>query len=132
MEGNQMKMREALERLDALNLNVLKYPLDGDSSEIYDADKKPIPLPAWGVATLLNGAKEAQDLARAALSAPPRQCDVGTAEDQFKRYLNFCRRHEYSCGCARCPANKTRIRGTSNCDIAWAQMPYEAGEGGAE
>ena len=65
--------------------------------------------------------------AKYALSSPPRNCDVGTAEEQFKRYLAFC--HSESRGCEHCPANKTRLRGTSNCDLAWAQMPYEAQEG---
>ena len=61
---------------------------------------------------------------------PLRNCDVGTAEEQFKRYLAFC--HSESRGCEYCPANRTRLRGTSNCDLAWAQMPYEAQQGGAE
>lgn len=126
MEGNQMKMREALERLDALNLNVLKYPLDGDSSEIYDADKKPIPLPAWGVATLLNGAKEAQVLAREALSEPPRNCNAGTAEAQLQRWRKFCNKQN---GCEDCPCNKY-LGISADCFAKWAQMPYA--EEGAE
>lgn len=110
--GSAAAMREALERLDALNLNVLKYPLDGDSSEIYDADKKPIPLPMWGVATLLNGAKEAQVLARAALSAPARNCDVGTVEEQSARFVAW----RYS----------NPLRAELGWDaLEWAQKPYE-------
>lgn len=68
------------------------------------------------------------DACRDALATPPRNCDVGTAEEQFKRFLAFC--HSESRGCKHCPANRTRLRGTSNCDLAWAQMPYEAEEGG--
>lgn len=126
--GNVKAIREALERLDALNLNVLKYPLDGDSSEIYDADKKPITLPAWGVATLLNGAKEAQVLAREALSSPPRNCDVGTAEEQTHRMLLYCKSHGVDeSGCFRC--DKCPFLTVERCELAWAQMPYEAQEG---
>ena len=125
--GNVAAMRMALERLDALNLNVLKYPLDGDSSEIYDADKKTIPLPMWGVATLLNGAKEAQVLASAALSAPARQCDVGTPEEQSERMEKaVCSKHY---GCVRCPLRKAKY---SDCSLGLAQTPYAAKEGGAE
>jgi len=71
---------------------------------------------------------EIERIVDAALSAPARNCDVGTAEEQFKRYLAFC--HSESRGCEHCPANKTRLRGTSNCDLAWAQMPYEADKKG--
>ena len=126
--GNVAAMRMALERLDALNLNVLKYPLDGDSSEIYDADKKTIPLPMWGVATLLNGAKEAQVLASAALSAPARQCDVGTAEEQAERFGKLCGKHyneEEPCN-EKCPlASLPIIHGFPRCQAYWAQTPYE-------
>ena len=67
------------------------------------------------------------DNARDALASPPRNCDVGTADEQFKRYLVFCHRESCAHGCQHCPANKTRLRGTSNSDHAWAQMPYEKG-----
>lgn len=80
-----------------------------------------------------EGAEEEMDsmleAANTALAKPPRNCDVGTAEEQFKCYLAFC--HSESRGCKHCPANRTRVRGTSNCDLAWAQMPY-AKEGGAK
>ena len=111
--GNSAAMREAL--VEALN----------KVDDAYDILSKPCVT----LEEVRQACREARGIIIQALSAPPRNCDVGTAEDQFKRYLNFCRRHEYSCGCARCPANKTRIRGTSNCDIAWAQMPYAAEEG---
>ena len=48
---------------------------------------------------MLNGVKEAQDMANAALSDPPRNCDVGTAEEQTRRWNRFCYRHE----CLSCP-----------------------------
>lgn len=89
--GNEAAMREVLERLDVLGLGALKFPLDGDSSEIYDADKKPITLPAWGIATLLNRAREIQVMARSVLAKPPRNCDkfrdVDEAYDQFMPYV---------------------------------------------
>ena len=66
--------------------------------------------------------------ARAALASQPRNCDVGTAEEQSVRMAEFCRaQYEKSDGvllCSRCQFNGR------DCQFAWAQMPYE--EGGAE
>lgn len=56
--------------------------------------------------------------ARAALSAPPRNCDVGTAEEQYKRFLKFC----HGANCSKCP-----VHDAVNCKFAWAQMPYDEG-----
>ena len=58
--------------------------------------------------------------AKHALAAPPRNCDVGTAEEQAKRFDAFCGGKN----CLECPRFPD-----SRCEIAWAQMPYE--EGGA-
>ena len=53
-----------------------------------------------------------------ALSAPPRNCDVGTADEQVKSYFSFCDRHT----CQSCPA-----KGTTDCGFLWEQMTYEEG-----
>lgn len=59
-----------------------------------------------------------------ALSAPPRNCDVGTAEEQAKRFQDFCDDsqvdEDYTSMCARCT-----LRREKHCELAWAQMPYE-------
>lgn len=60
--------------------------------------------------------------AKAALAAPRRNCDVGTAEEQAERYLNFC--HNYP-RCTGCPC-VGRIQ-YGQCEFAWAQMPYAEG-----
>ena len=65
------------------------------------------------------------------LSAPPRNCDVGTADEQAKRFHSFCKKFQ------------SRIQGMCSplcpfidcCDVChcmtkWSQMPYK--EGGAE
>ena len=57
--------------------------------------------------------------ATAALSTPPRNCDVGTAEEQSKRFLKFC----YGENCSKCPVHDAII-----CKCAWSQLPYEKGE----
>lgn len=109
--GNAAAMREALKEARRVLRKIYKpelSPLDGDNRLIS------------ATVGIIN----------AALSAPARQCDVGTPEEQFKRFLAFCQSE--SRGCEHCPANMTRLRGTSNCDLAWAQMPYVAQEGGEE
>ena len=55
----------------------------------------------------------------AALSAPPRNCDVGTPEDQHNRFMRFCdsKSMGYCWG-----------RGCRKCMAQWGQMPYEEGE----
>jgi len=69
--------------------------------------------------------------ARAALSKPPRNCNVGTAQEQEKRFAKFCDAHKWvddegvnACS-AYCPLYKI-----TECALHWAQMPYE--EGGAK
>lgn len=63
--------------------------------------------------------------ANSALAAPPRNCDVGTAEEQRERFLKFCTSQNCESGC--------KFRNEKDmfcCDFAWAQMPYA--EGGAK
>ncbi len=62
-----------------------------------------------------------------ALAKPPRNCDVGTAEEQAERYGRYCdkftrgRMHCETCPCCgKIPFGK--------CEFAWAHMPYEANE----
>lgn len=119
--GNSAAMREALVAIRDAARNFYHQILNSKYSDIMDKYK----CRERGFPALLD-LRYAIPKANAAISAPPRNCDVGTAEEQFERYQNFCRRHYYSCGCARCPANKTRMHGTSNCDLAWAQESYVA------
>lgn len=58
----------------------------------------------------------AYQIAKEALSAPPRNCDVGTDEEQAKRHKRFCdgKGMKYCWG-----------RGCFKCFAAWEQMPYE-------
>jgi len=67
------------------------------------------------------------DIAKTALAAPPRNCDVGTAEEQLKRFKDFCRiisKDETCDGCPLFPQCST----LEHCTLAWAQMPYEEGK----
>lgn len=61
--------------------------------------------------------RKAHEAVNAALAAPPRNCDVGTSEEQNERFLEFCT----SMDCKRsCPLFKA-----DSCELAWAQMPYD-------
>lgn len=57
-----------------------------------------------------------------ALAAPARNCDVGTADEQAERFVEFCdeekgnREH-----CRNC-----RLCNAQDCELAWAQLPYDA------
>ncbi len=70
-----------------------------------------------------------------ALAKPPRNCDVGTSDEQAERFENFCLKHigcaEETGGrhCVGCPLEKSSRNITQKCELYWAQMPYE--EGGA-
>lgn len=69
----------------------------------------------------------ALNMLRAALALPRRNCDVGTADEQSARYDEFCYQHRTieHC-CANCP-----VVNSATCELAWAQTPYAAEEGGA-
>ena len=60
--------------------------------------------------------------AERALFEPPRNCDVGTAEEQQNRFNRFCRPCADGCPFLEC-------RSIVECAIKWAQTPYAAEEG---
>lgn len=64
---------------------------------------------------------EVRDIARAALSAPPRNCDVGTPEEQVKRFNKFC----FPIKCSECQLHTNED--LHDCIFRWLQMPYEEG-----
>ena len=74
---------------------------------------------------------EALNMIRAALAAPARNCDVGTEEEQSKRFDRFCDLNKYvgddgANWCSQtCPCYNAL-----DCGVKWAQIPYE--EGGAK
>lgn len=56
-----------------------------------------------------------------ALNEPVRNCDVGTAEEQAKRFNDFCITQR----CTNCPLFK--VGGViGECGICWALLPYES------
>lgn len=89
--GNAAAMREALVSVHALIAD------EPDGTPMIDAMKATI---------------------EAALSAPPRNCDVGTPEEQAKRWEVYCNERH----CEECPWFHAE-----SCEFAWAQMPYKEG-----
>ena len=117
MECNQQKMREAF---NEILVKIDAWRTDGTMEH-------------WQYSQLF-------DIADAAISEPPRQCDVGTAEEQKKRFRLFCESHKPAesefteKGELLCPASGCEL-GVCNygqCALKWAQMPYEAQEGAGE
>ena len=102
MEGNQMKMREALEWLLGFGYSTT----DGGFH--------------------MPDAKIARNKIEAALASPPRNCDIGTVQERHRRFLTFCNAH---IDCVDCPIKAHWTKALS-CGILWDQMPYEAEEGG--
>ena len=68
--------------------------------------------------------REAHEAVNAALAAPTRNCDVGTAEEQLKRLNKFC----FPIKCKECKLYT--YEDLHDCIFRWHQMPYE--EGGAK
>lgn len=89
--GNMAKMREAVDKL----LNFLRWEYAQD----YPVSRDKL--------------ADAIDIGVAALSDPPRNCDVGDAEDQLERHGEWCERH-------KCTSTLHRL-----CFARWSQMPYD-------
>lgn len=111
MEGNNKAMREALEFAD----EQLRRATEDDR---YGAD----------LVYLVGCMRTVATACRAALSEPPRQCDVGTAEEQDARLWSYCA--ETRCGDTLCRNGNCSPEDIRMCALRWAQMPYE--EGGAK
>lgn len=96
--GNMAKMREAVDKL----LNFLRWEYAQD----YPVSRDKL--------------ADAIDIGVAALSAPPRNCDVGTADEQAERHNRLCEstsRITKDCWVAGC----------RKCFARWSQMPYDGG-----
>ena len=90
-----MSITELIEQLKAMPKN-----MEGFNSE--------------GELVVLNTNKLANELEKSL-----RNCDVGTAEEQFKRFNKFC----FPIKCRECKLyTEEELYG---CIFRWAQMPYE-------
>lgn len=109
MQSNNMKaMREALEQIAKLMDRILvRTELDDEIHRI---------------------ALEAQNMADGVLSLSPRNCDVGTAEEQAQRFNDYCKKQGDGCSIGKSKGACPMFKGYQvDCAIVWAQMPYEEG-----
>ena len=110
--GNAAKMREALRQVSRVAVEMTRKTVTGESEDRKTVDE-------WALRLC--------DIVSATLAAPPRNCDVGTDEEQSRRYEELCDRH--TCG-SRCSASGCPMYEHDCSPFAWGQMPYE--EGGAK
>lgn len=109
--GNAAKMREALERIASMGEQI-DHQLGSSEETVY----------AFRHERCL--AHNISECARSVLAAPPRNCDVGTVEEQLDRYGLFCQNkcpmceHRHSCHIC---GERYRMK----CMVAWSQMTYE-------
>ena len=91
----------------------------GNTAKMHEALKQIVDIttPCEGVTST---ELQVNDIAYDAISSQPRNCDVGTAEEQYKRFLKFC----HGANCSKCP-----VHDAINCKFAWAQMSYEEAKG---
>ena len=50
-----------------------------------------------------------------------RNCNVGTPQEQYRRFKAFCEKFK---GCEGCPF-KSDLSFTADCEIQWSQMEYK-------
>lgn len=66
----------------------------------------------------------ALDKAKAALATPPCNGEVGTVDERFERWQEFCGRYDKDCTGCPCKSPNT----FAYCFAKWECMPYEEGE----
>lgn len=104
--GNAQKMREALEAVIKVG-----YPHNFQRE-------------AYHIRSYCEEITTAIKMCRSALAAPPRNCDVGTAEEQAKRFYSVCKKYKLPQEDDACEASCPMLM-SLNCSLSWAQMPYE-------
>ena len=104
MESNVQKMREALGDV----YNIL------EKIQLYTPHISDISL----MRAFRGRVCRAKRVIDTALCAPPRNCDVGTPQEQVARWNDYC--DDVTRG--DCPPSA----GCRSCALYWAQMPYES------
>ena len=107
-------LREALVELVQFTCNSCQERLCESDCEEEDGQSVPVPCSA-----ILK--------ARAALAAPARNCDMGTADEQSMRMNEFCDSHGHGFDGQKCySCENCRFISIDRCELAWAQLPYES------
>lgn len=112
MESNVQKIRGALEAWLKAYDDFVAKPRNGKWPQ---SPCGTLVIPPINAARLVEMTKEA-------ISIPLLNCDVGTADEQSRRFDKFCNIHDCR---SDCPLFKA-----DSCELSWSQLPYE--EGGAE
>ena len=112
--GNVAKLREALLEVVRRLEPIVKYMHPNKEEHI-------------GLTTVFAACEPIYKIANAALAAPARQCDVGTADEQTDRFKDLCRKYRRGPGpranCKGCPIQHESLH--VGCTFAWSQTPYE-------
>lgn len=119
---NSAVMREALEKIvkQALAYSFFdgKLPASNEEFESKIIDEAP------KYVLLRDDWMEAIELARAALAVKPRNCDVGSPKEQYKRFFDWC----FNKQCYNCQFYPYRNNSQILCFSSWAQLPYSDDE----
>ena len=107
--GNAAAMREALVQVSRIAVEMTRKTVTGEPEDRKTVDE-------WALRLC--------DIVSAALAAPPRNCDIGTAEEQSRRYEELCDSH--TCG-SRCSASGCPMYDYDCSPFVWEQLPYEEG-----
>lgn len=114
--NNNQKMREVLEKVDS---ELKSYCSENETLDDRFYNDPP------DYTCIRDSLLDINRLVKAALAAPPRNCDIGSADEQHKRFKKQCIRHyDVHGNCFGCPCLKM----SGGCEFHWAQMPYEEGE----
>jgi hypothetical protein len=57
-------------------------------------------------------------IVRESVSEPLKNCNVGTADEQYERFV-------YCCSSRKIPCRKSYTQGCVECYAKWSQRPYE-------
>jgi len=68
------------------------------------------------------GSSQAFRMVREALGVKPRNCDIGTPEEQTARFKEWCGKRD----CSECPFKECEH--VSDCQAGWEKIPVEEEE----
>ena len=124
MEANNRAMREALLKIYR---EIRSYCFDYGEGESHKSLVDRIVDDPPDYTSYRDSILEIDRIVESALAEPPRNCDVGSAEEQAARMRLFCETNGTDkFGKPRC--EDCRFLWTNRCALEWAQMPYKEGE----
>lgn len=111
---------EVIEKNTPRNDKAMREALEEMATELEDlASRDGIRAPAYSSIFSIFAEK-----CRKALAAPPRNCDIGTPDEQSARFDAHCQKHM---GCLTCPLREKDGGVPKHCEFAWGAMPRKEG-----